>query len=127
MRFEDMKFYLNREFPFAVMSKGLGFGYVENDSRLKNQILNECELPFRGKLVSVPRYYVNKLEVPTAIKLEKSNLGRREMCSRLGIDVMYDLLHDCFGRVRHPRYADECEQRLRNLDAKAGLWNRQKL
>lgn len=125
MRFEDIKFYLERAFPFSVMSKGMGLDYVKSDDYLENQIKESCELPFRGKIVSVPRYYCKKLEPTFASRLRRGSQARAAHLEKLGIDPLYDLYHDCFGRVRHPKYVDECEQHERNLDAKAALYSRQ--
>jgi len=125
MRFDDIKFYLNREFPFSLMSKGIGFGFISKNNELKNQILTDMKVPHRGVMLSAPRYFVSKLDVPIEVKSKKSLEARHRMCEKYGYSKLEELLSDPFGRIKSPRYADALKQAERNIEVKAQINSRQ--
>ena len=50
--------YGDRQAPFSIMSKGLGFDWMESNSKL---LVDKVGLTLNGKPMSLPRYYRKKL------------------------------------------------------------------
>lgn len=75
--------YGKKEAPFALMSKGLGKGWIENEENEKHVLLN-MGIRKKGKVVPIPRYYVGKMkheipkEVWNEIKVNKYYDKKRE-------------------------------------------------
>lgn len=55
----DKRAYSGRELPFQIQSQGLGLSWAEKNKK----ILETGSLKMRGIPLSVPRYYVKKLEL----------------------------------------------------------------
>lgn len=68
--------------PFSLMSKGLGLRYCLEH---KEALLNSDYLTYRGKFISVPRYFSKKLDLP-----KFNNVPRlTDLSNKLGYDLRY--------------------------------------
>ena len=73
--------------PFSVCSRGLGLTYaIEN----KDAISNADYLVYRGKPISIPRYFTKKLNLTKYNSFIKLN----DLSERLGFDTKYIIGHD---------------------------------
>jgi hypothetical protein len=122
--------YLDRENVFRLCSMGLGRDYViANKERLEKDL--HCT--HRGKRVSLPRYYLNKLEIDKKrqaelrFDLDSEYVEELTGVSGLDFDTAYKLFKndDLFNLV-HGRLSDD-KQREKNLIDKLEYYGKKKL
>lgn len=89
---EKKRFRQMREPVFRILSQGLGAKWCDDHA---SKILSDEALTIRGSPVGIPRYYINRLEITSDGRLEKSIQNEREQVEKItGLLVTEDELKD---------------------------------
>lgn len=117
-------FYGLRLSPFQLQSKGLG-----KDWAIRNvqSIQDTGKIIYRGKEMALPRYYLNKCEVPEEVRKKNYWLRREKLAEKHGISKINELLDEPFtGKFLSESFKSQLRQQARNLIAKKELDNSKK-
>lgn len=110
--------YCNPE--FQLVSQGIGKDYLQDD---KERIKETGKVHYRGKAVSLPRYYLDKIDLSEEVRAKLKFEATSKNCKKYGIDIFQNLL---YGLERFPtekQYSDS-RQREINFKAHAALRNK---
>jgi len=106
----------DRQREFAVMSKGLGAGYITETMKnwhTKGNIENKVYLPLKdGKKAAMPRYYKDKL-------YDKGQKFRIGVFMRAESQKQIDQLQDQYGDLYYYKQAEETANDFRRMAKKA--------
>lgn len=119
------KMYGSLEKPFQIQSQGLGKSYAIDN---KAEIISKGKINYRGKELSVPRYYYEKVDIPNGVKARNRVKRYEELCERYGGDLIKNLfVRDEFkGMKLNKSYFLELEQSERNSIARKLIKNQRR-
>lgn len=117
----------NRESIFSLKSQGIGKQFaLDNKKYLYRQ-----ELTFKGVPVTIPRYYIELLDLPQEERLQKSYENEREKIKALtGYDMtLSELKNKDYSKYKEycKKQCDSARQRLRNTSATIELFSNKKI
>lgn len=121
-----MKAHYGDRLPeFQCQSKGIGERYALS---LKSTLEETGKIPYKGIEVSMPKYYMSKVEIPIETRRRNKREAITEKCKKYNISAMDEFLNRRLsGTSLYPQYADELAQHNLNLIAKQKLVKAKKL
>lgn len=115
--------YGYREPEFQIQSQGMGLDWAIKE---KDNIMDSGKINYKGKEVSLPRYYTKKIEVSDKIKMENKQEFVNELRKKYKIKPLE--MEDMFnGRLLDDKYQQELYQGEKNLVAQARMLKSKKL